>query len=54
MPCNTEANRLADSPKRLCKQLERDLLKEDWEQVETESAVKLHPSPEDGNETLVF
>lgn len=51
---DAKASYLVGTPKSMLKQFERDLLDEDWEQVESEVEVTLRPSPEGENETFVL
>lgn len=51
---DAKASYLVGTPKSMLKQFERDLLEQDWEQVEPEVEVKLRPSPEGDNETFVL
>ncbi len=51
---DAKASYLVGTPKSMLKQFERDLLEEDWEQVESAVEVKLRPSPEGENETFVL
>ena len=48
------ASYLVGTPKSLLKQFERDLLEQDWEQVESDVEVKLRPSPDGEKETFVL
>lgn len=50
----TGASFLVGTPKSLLKQFERDLLEEDWQQVEADVEVKLRPSAGGENETFVL
>lgn len=49
-----KASYLVGTPKSMLKHFERDLLEQDWEQVEPEVEVKLRPSPEGENETFLL
>lgn len=51
---DAKASYLVGTPKSMLKQFERDLLEQDWEQVEPEVEVKLRPSPGGDNETFVL
>tara|TARA_R110002073_G_scaffold289273_1_gene454150 strand:+ start:453 stop:2219 length:1767 start_codon:yes stop_codon:yes gene_type:complete len=49
-----KANYLVGTPKNMLKKFERDLLEQDWEQVESDVEVKLRPSPDGDKETFVL
>lgn len=49
-----EASYLVATPKSMLKQFERDLLEQDWEQLENDVEVKLRTHPEGGDETFVL
>jgi len=48
------ASYLVGTPKSMLKQFEEDLLRQDWEQVESDVEVKLASLPEGGEETFVL
>lgn len=49
-----EASYLVATPKSMLKQFERDLLEQDWEQLENDVEVKLRAHPEGGDEIFVL
>ncbi|MBI2421502.1 MAG: IS1634 family transposase [Candidatus Hydrogenedentes bacterium] len=51
---DAKASYLVGTPKSMLKQFDRDLLEEDWEQVESNVEVKLRPSPDGSDETFVL
>ena len=48
------ARYLVGTPKSMLKKFERDLLEQDWQQVESDVEVKLRPSPDAQDETFVL
>jgi len=51
---NAKASYLVGTPKSMLKDFEKDLLVQDWEQVESDVEVKLRPSPDGDNEVFVL